>query len=60
MPGAAILVDRWPCDLCLHYRAGLPRATGVTFFDGFWACADCKETYAALVSGREVPSGARA
>lgn len=49
-PQADIPLDHYPCDRCRDFRPGQPRAFGVSFFDCYWVCADCRAIYDALLA----------
>jgi hypothetical protein len=44
-PDGSILLDHHACELCRRYRARLPRAWGIDWIDGYWACAACIMAY---------------
>lgn len=46
---SALLLDRYFCDLCPRLRPDEPRACGIRFIDGYWACESCRAIYASML-----------
>jgi hypothetical protein len=56
-----ILVDRWFCDLCPHFRPREQRGFGVEWTnDGYWACEHCLRAYRLQNAGAGKEAYARA
>ena len=49
------LGNHYVCDLCPRLRPKQPRALGLGWIDGFWACAHCATLY-----WHELSAGGRA